>query len=472
MFDTAFLSGFPLDVYSRLQSLFFHVRDVSGRVNGPLGQLVNDYEGMAIRYIEATKAAFQAEGATETLKYHEMVDTLTAEWHTITELIATVELGRSYLGQFEPYILQASEDIGITDIRDHFLLIPTFGKYFALTSFKYSTTQLSMMKLPLSAITSPWEWGVIWHELAGLKVKKARGLLREHLESYAKQKGISLTDDQDEEETLFKDLFDRILNGSVIDGTLRSKLQPFLKRRLGKSRSGGGPKRDRRIWSLDWLEQLFEDACSVLAFGDDLIFVFEKILGRESVKLKGDRRHPDLATRVTVAKRLLALKNNTAGKPADQVERLTDELLWNFLINQAVDSPGYLPLVFESPEKIPALRKDLMNVMGEYRKAFGSVSPYPDPLMNLVSKFLPGNWNYTSSERKGPSIEQTAALSSKLFDGRTLDDLVNIELSDTDLLVDIRDHTHGTSSPDSHENMSIKVHDRDHTIYGWFVSHS
>jgi hypothetical protein len=34
-------------------------------------------------------------------------------------------------------------------------------------------------------------------------------------------------------------------------------------------------------WSQDWFEQLYEDACSVFAFGEEFVEVLRKILGRQ-----------------------------------------------------------------------------------------------------------------------------------------------------------------------------------------------
>ena len=79
----------------------------------------------------------------------------------------------------------------------------------------------------------------------------------------------------------------------------------------------GGPEfMQSTAWSQDWFEQLYEDACSVFAFGEEFVEVLSKILSRQERKLTADRKHPDLATRLQVAHRLLALQNGE-GSPAD-----------------------------------------------------------------------------------------------------------------------------------------------------------
>ena len=76
------------------------------------------------------------------------------------------------------------------------------------------------------------------------------------------------------------------------------------------------------IWSQDWFEQLYEDACSVFAFGKDFVSVLEKILSRQARKLTADLKHPDLNTRLLVANRLLALGQGNAPAPQNDTERL------------------------------------------------------------------------------------------------------------------------------------------------------
>src|SRR5215212_2661775 len=233
MFDPAVLTGFPLDVYSRLQSLFFHVQDIRKRATNPIYfQLVDDFEAMSVRFIELCRTNLKQDPNLEVLKLHQAVDKLNQEWHTVIELIAALELGKSYLDGFQPYIKLAAQDIGLSRADDQFVLIPTFGEFFALTRFEYSNTKLAMLKLPLSVINAPWEWSVFWHEVAGLKVEKIKKQLAEHLNSYAENKGLTMNADG-EEASLIGTLFDRILNGKVVDSTLREKLQPVLKRATG-----------------------------------------------------------------------------------------------------------------------------------------------------------------------------------------------------------------------------------------------
>jgi len=465
MIDPAVLSGFPIDVYSRLQSLFFHVQDIRRRATTPIyRQFVDDYEAMAVRFVELCRVNLQEHPNLEALRLHEAVDKLTQEWYTVIELIATMELGASYLNGFQPYIDLAAQDIGLSAAGDQFILVPTFGEYFGLTRFEYSTSRLAMLKLPLSTINAPWEWSVFWHEVAGLKVEKIKAQLQAHLDNYVEKKGLTLNADG-EEATLIGTLFERILTGGVVDSSLREKLKPVLKRATGGG-TKGARSTARRIWSIDWLEQLFEDACSVLAFGDDFPFVFEKILGRNLSRLNGDRRHPDLPTRLKVAKRLLALKQGSVAAPSDADERLTDELLWSFIQQQTVGSEGYLPVAFEKDTDVPDLRKKLIAVMAEFGKVFGVPSPYPASLVQKV-KALPEQESRTPPDSV-PTLIPNQVMQTKLnelFANSELKALLEVELSQTDPF-DIR--WHGVDS--GHQGLSINVHNQDHSIWiAWHV---
>ena len=57
-------------------------------------------------------------------------------------------------------------------------------------------------------------------------------------------------------------------------------------------------------WCVDWLEELFEDAWSVLAIGKNFLPFFEDTLSRHN---STDGRHPSAAIRVAVANEILKL---------------------------------------------------------------------------------------------------------------------------------------------------------------------
>jgi hypothetical protein len=129
------------------------------------------------------------------------------------------------------------------------------------------------------------------------------------------------------------------------------------------------------LWSQDWFEQLYEDSCSVMAFGEVFIPVLKKILSRQSRKLSADWKHPDLETRIQVAERLLALQKGKAPKPVNNTERLTDNLLWAFIQETRSDPAVALPIAFPDGAPLPEVRKNLISDMRVFIEKIGELQP-------------------------------------------------------------------------------------------------
>jgi hypothetical protein len=241
------------------------------------------------------------------LKRHEMLDKLTREWHLVYSLASSMELGSSFLAQYKPYVDQAIEDLGLPESGEDLLLIPVFGEKFSLVTFGYSSRNISILNLPVSVIHSPWELSVIWHEMAGLKVARTRGQITDFLKNYATRNHLRLpTRPGLPKSDILNQLFKRIENGETLDTHFLVDIRDFIMK--GRRTQPGRVQ----LWSQDWFEQLYEDACSVLAFGDVFVPVLEKILRRQARKLTADWKHPDLDTRIQVARRLLALQKGNA----------------------------------------------------------------------------------------------------------------------------------------------------------------
>jgi len=465
------LLGLPLDVSSRLAGLASHIADIKPRVTqSALSELLMDFEGTTMRFIDSCKNATATPPESRWIKLHEAVDKITKEWHLITELLAHIDLGSSYTKQFERYVDLAMKDIGLEYLKDRYLLIPTFGEYFSLTTFKYSP-DLAMLKLPVSVIKAPWERSVIWHEIAGVKVKKIGKLLSDHLDKFKEKNNIV---GKEQAEDPFETLFDRILNNKVIDKNFRADLKPLIRRRLGVG-TIGGRKRMPKTWTLDWLEQLFEDACSVLAFAekeDSFIFVLEKILSRNVNKLTDDQKHPDLSTRLEVANRLLENKRGTAKPSKSNNERLTDEVLWGFITKQKPGTPGYLPIAFEYYDDAQGTRKQLIEVMRDYKANFTNQPLVIDGMTTKLDgekaqKLLPAEQTYHPSQ-----YSQKPNQTSSIFENtkKSIEELLRVSLSEADE-GDIKDHTHPDNG-NTHQDMTINVHGRDHAVPWWGVWHT
>jgi len=194
MMENGMGAGAPVDISSRAESLFKLVEEIEKRVQESpiIYGLLRDFREMAHEYILLFELKLsEVSGLSpreKWLKRHAMLDKLTTEWHLIYSLASATELGNTHLAKYKPCVDLAAADIGLADAGGNYLLIPIFGESFSLTTVRYSTSNIAILKMPISLIESPWEVSVIWHEMAGLQVIKIREQIRDFLEGYAKEK--------------------------------------------------------------------------------------------------------------------------------------------------------------------------------------------------------------------------------------------------------------------------------------------
>jgi hypothetical protein len=466
MEGTRFATALPVDVGSRLESLFDLVAEVKRRVSRfpVLIDLVGDFEEMTKDFMllfEASLMNGKTEGPREKwLRRHQVLDKLTREWYVIYSLASSTELGSSFLGQFQPYVAQATADIGVADPQDNFLLIPIFGENFSLVTVSYSASNVAILKLPISVIHSPWELSVIWHEMAGLKVSRIRKEIQDFLDDYAKRNKLTLTDHQPAPGIdPITELFTRIREERRLNKDLLLQVREFL-----AGQDGPGYPSDE-IWSPDWFAQLFEDACSVLAFGDVFVPVLEKILGRQARKLTADRRYPDLDTRLQVARRLLVLQKGGRSRAVTPAERLTDKLLWAFIKKHESDPVAGLPVAFSNPEARPEIRQQLIDTMQDFNTRFGDLATgINETPLDLGAMASFGESSVRVKEGVSASAgrhEQVKEIVQRLFGNYDVDGLLEKPFSPSD---ELNFFEHGPG--DSWQNMYINDSTHGpHTVY-------
>ena len=462
----------PLDVASRLEGLFLHIADIKQRATTPpaLNDLINDFENVAHEYIVVFNQALD-KGKLKTKdkwqKIHEAVDKLINEWGTISSLVATHDLGSSYLSQFDDFLEQAKKDLGLTDPKDRFVLFPTFGNYFAVTRFRYSTKPFYMFRLPISSLSAPWEWSVIWHELAGIKVNKISKQLQSQINKFVGPNNTNTSKPNEKKEdrkALIDELFNRIINKKNIDEDFQNKLRSIL------TRITTFQETETKSWSLDWLEQLYEDACSVLAFGDVFVFVLEKILSRNPAKLSSDRKHPNLEIRLGVANRINELKKGSGQPAKDRTEELADKLLWDFIISQKDNPDCALPVAFETLDDVPPARKTLIKAMEDFRDNFDKYSSSSDIFRNVITAFTPRDQIYYQSPPTDIAPERKRMINEKFSFAEIkedVDSLLTLAFSSTDEL-DINSHNHIPNDPNestaTHGNTVALAHSKYHDV--------
>ncbi|NIP67404.1 hypothetical protein GWN63_05015, partial [Candidatus Bathyarchaeota archaeon] len=190
---------------------------------------------------------------------HQAIEKLSDEWNRVFQIAATVRASTAQHDFFMPLIQTAAEDIGLQNAE---------GYTDFLVSFKYAPHILSL-GVPVFNLHTPWELSVIWHEMAGRKVR-----------------------DMKEKDP---DVFQRLIPSSYNPPAETSPEQ-----------DEGASDGDIQVgWTVGWMEELFEDGCSVLAFEDAFLPIFKNILFRYSNAV--DSRHPRMNVRLAMAIMLLRL---------------------------------------------------------------------------------------------------------------------------------------------------------------------
>ena len=208
------------------------------------------------------------------LKMQEALDKLVDEWFRVYGIIQSIR-GRNSNAESKrivdlttPFVDIAMRDVGLKP--EEFPVILQFGQSYSMRFSNYSGG-FAALSMPLWILGSPWEWTILWHELAGEKVR-------------------TLKNDKID---YFKKMFNKTLKGLEVD---ELDVQDFG-------------------WSVDWFEELFEDSFSVIHFPINFLVVFKNLLERYPDSGK-DRRHPPRSVRLAVAMCLHAQMKQFTELPA------------------------------------------------------------------------------------------------------------------------------------------------------------
>lgn len=196
------------------------------------------------------------------LRLQEALSKLVDEWQRVYAIVTALRErqanleSRRLLNQMDPFVDIAMKDVGLS--YTDFPVVLQFGQSYSLKFSKYSD-KFAALSIPLWVLESPWEWTILWHELAGERVRQEKV---DKPESFSSQ-------------------FDEILkslkrDNNAVDAAL-----------------GNG-------WSVDWYEELFEDSFSVIHFPFHFLIVFQSLLERFPDGGKG-LRHPPRIIRLATA---------------------------------------------------------------------------------------------------------------------------------------------------------------------------
>jgi hypothetical protein len=122
---------------------------------------------------------------------------ISVEWTRLMGLVGSAQL----LGADDPAMrmIRATFLVARNDLKignggrsdADFVVLPHFGRHFELVSFNYEPS-IFVLGVPVASIYCPWEWPLIWHEMAGLYVRehanasdgvieKLAGLIKQHV---------------------------------------------------------------------------------------------------------------------------------------------------------------------------------------------------------------------------------------------------------------------------------------------------
>ena len=194
------------------------------------------------------------------IKMQDALERLVNEWQRVYSIIVAIRSRKSngeskrLVNEMSPFVSVAMTDVDLS--YEEFPVILQFGESYSLKFSKYSDN-FAALNIPLWILNSPWEWTILWHELAGEKVRALRK----------------------EKKHFFETEFDKAI------GKLKKKDEEYI-RKLG--------------WSVDWFEELFEDSFSVIHFPIHFLFVLENLLERFPDTGRG-QRHPPASIRLATA---------------------------------------------------------------------------------------------------------------------------------------------------------------------------
>ena len=293
------------------------------------------------------------------------LDRLKTEWQRLNIIAnSSLALGRDdqLLRALEAVVKAAAYSVGIE--ADRIIIVP--GDDFALYSFSYMDN-FAALTVPIHSVRAPWEWSIFWHELAGYRVRQLKNNAAiDEIKLKIKEFHKRYKEGDDNKKMELQGMLDAItlneVKGKEGSGSRKNKFaQKYLKTLFGKKsltltdlgtieyqfeqvlenlkfkdKFQEYGKIKAQGWSVDWFEELFEDAFSVMAIREPFLDFFKDILSRHTSQ---DGRHPPLEVRLGVAKELLRLMNSDVEPEAPKsIEESAAQQILKFIALLVVSS--------------------------------------------------------------------------------------------------------------------------------------
>jgi len=399
-----------LDADWHLQSLIRNAKQARGRIRGngraklALKNLLQAYimlvETYYAQYRKSLKKEFKKKSSSVDKEQipiimHRAIEKLSREWERIFQVLSAARFIDSRLDVLRPVIEAASDDIGL-NIQE-FVALPHFGRRFSLVSFKY-TKDFVTLGIPVFNLYTPWEWSIFWHEMAGRKVQIMK----------AKQ----------------PDVFAKLIPSNYKSSSKQNN----------NDSTASNPS-----WPADWMEELFEDGCSVLAFGPDFLPILESILRRYSAD--SDMRHPPIDIRLDVAR--LLLKQDLDHKVQPEVQEAAKNVR-KLLAKKCPD-------LFERPGSSGRkVRKAILKAMKKFHKNPSKAKTINKKLQKDLELLVPGKVKAADKAQVKQNLQNNIA---QLLGNLNHSALMNLTLSEIDFMVSVPGFdNHGGHNPSDHNH--------------------
>jgi len=267
--------------------------------------LINSFEEVSLTYYKAAleltyhlEEQGQIKSSDRAYLLHSIVRKLTNEWIKIEHLIPAALLTRERWLKLLTSVVKGAQSSLKLEEKEEIGVIPLFGDSFELTNFSYAPG-VYMLSIPAFDLYNPWRWSVIWHELAGLLMKKdtVRQIIQDFAEDATAEKDYPKEKTWKTWTTKWNALpREKTPVETVNQKGLKVTLEPADVAEFGLSRH-------------DWVEEFVEDACTILPLGPIAYEILKDVLIQHYGGLQqgGDSRHPLPILRMEVAYQLLEI---------------------------------------------------------------------------------------------------------------------------------------------------------------------
>ncbi|MBX7237403.1 MAG: hypothetical protein K1X65_23695 [Caldilineales bacterium] len=300
----------------QLQGLITHVdqllaelkSQVQNQTNEGIQYLINCYQQFAINFYAAFDRSLKADPNEPAEKYaywrERAIEKLVNYWNMLSPLLSGIQdprmaklrtlvreaaPGKRWIDHWSddwrsrvPVYRKSGERVDWESRwQDAIITIPYYGTRFELLRFDYAP-YVFVTGVPLQDLETPWQWHVVWHEMAGQIVLDL--VKRKEIDKIVK----AATDLGQWDEW-------RVMVESAVNSR-PSAAEPMTISFADVDRSG-------------WMQELVEDAYGVLSLGPSMLLAMKQVFARYYLGdiALFDTRHPPVKLRLDMAAALLQI---------------------------------------------------------------------------------------------------------------------------------------------------------------------